>query len=140
VQVVDISLQPMRGGWGLYQEQMARRQVHRDLRAKGTAGLRRYVHSYVVFAEQLHKRRSAYAVDRLQQVVMVLGGHQHPLAVRCGAAHRHYPGTTTKRTYLAVQRIRHRGWDGAPHLRCAQFGPRERGEKGHQPVQAGSGA
>ena len=135
LQVVDVALQAVRRFERPGDEQVAGGEVERHLLAESAAVLARREHAHVVFGEQLAELLAHDAVNHLQQVVVVLGGQQHRLAVLAPAADREHARSVVERAHLGEHRVAHRRGHGAPDL-----GPREhlagpRGIERDQPIE-----
>ena len=98
------------------QQQLAGGEVHADLQAEAATRLGGDVHADIAFLKQLAQRLAADAVDHLQQVVVVLGGDQHLLAVRARAPIEIARGGMTQRPHVGEQRVADGRGDRPPQL------------------------
>ena len=79
--VVDVGLQTVCGSQRLGEQQVPCREMECRLPAELAAGSSTDMDADVVFCQHLCQQRTAKAMDRLHQIVVVLGRHEKPLSV-----------------------------------------------------------
>ncbi len=135
LEVVDVPLEAVSRLEVLAEEELAGGQVDANLLPEAASRLGGGVDADVVLGEQLREGGPADAVDHLEQVVVVLRGHQHALAVLGRAPDGHRSGGPVARPHVGVEDVCDGRGGRAPDLAVAHAGAGERGIEGDEPIQ-----